>query len=204
MKFTDLTLADVSTDAKVEALGVVLDKTFAEIENKVSNITKLEGPQGIKGDKGDKGVGIDGIDGRNGVDGKNGTDGKDGKDGKAGKDGISIVDANIAADNSLVFTLSNGNEIDVGNLNLFSSPEVVNYNNTTIRTEDTSVYAVRYDEISAGLAYRGEAVTGNAESSLVWRIQKIEIVDSDVTITWANGSSSFTNAWTDRLSLTYL
>ena len=33
MKFTEVTLADVSTDTKVETLGIVLDKVVAKIED---------------------------------------------------------------------------------------------------------------------------------------------------------------------------
>jgi hypothetical protein len=117
MKFTDLTLADVSTDTKVETLGVVLDQTFSQIEDKVSNITKLQGPQGVKGDKGDKGAtGPQGIAGKDGKEGKDGKAGAAGKDGVDGDDGVSVVDAKIDFDSSLVLTLSNGNEIDCGQI----------------------------------------------------------------------------------------
>jgi len=71
-------------------------------------------------------------DGRDGADGKDGRDGKDGKSGKDGLkgdkgdagldgtngidgvDGVSVVNANIDFDGSLVITLSNGREINVG------------------------------------------------------------------------------------------
>jgi hypothetical protein len=32
---------------------------------------------------------------------------------------------------------------------------------------------------------------------------KIVIVDNDVTITWAGGSTAFNKSWTDRLSYVY-
>lgn len=67
--------------------------------------------------------GRDGRDGKDGKDGKpgpqgpkgdRGSDGKDGKDGVPGQDGISVTDAKIDFDGSLVITLSNGREINVG------------------------------------------------------------------------------------------
>ena len=67
--------------------------------------------------------GMDGRDGRDGKDGKNGKDGlrgpagRDGKDGKNGIDGIdgvSVISANIDFDGSLIIKLSNGKEINVG------------------------------------------------------------------------------------------
>ncbi|AXF52303.1 MAG: collagen triple helix repeat protein [Caudoviricetes sp.] len=65
----------------------------------------------------------DGVDGKDGADGKNGidgVDGKDGSDGKNGEDGISVVSASINEENHLIFSMSNGAEIDAGELD-FSS-----------------------------------------------------------------------------------
>jgi hypothetical protein len=70
--------------------------------------------------------GVDGIDGRDGKDGKDGRPGRDGaagpmgpagrdgRDGVDGEDGVSVIDAKIDFDGSLVITLSNGREINVG------------------------------------------------------------------------------------------
>ena len=70
--------------------------------------------------------GRDGIDGKDGRDGKNGKDGRDGKDGKTGPqgpkgqdgidglDGVSVANANIDFDGSLIIALSDGREINVG------------------------------------------------------------------------------------------
>ena len=90
-------------------------KQVAELQSKANEIQKLEGPQGSKGDKGDQGPkGERGDRGFDGVNGKDGRDGKDGIDGEDGKDGTSVVDAEVAADGSLVLKLSNGAEIDAG------------------------------------------------------------------------------------------
>jgi len=67
--------------------------------------------------------GINGVDGRDGKDGKPGRDGQigpkgrdglNGRDGIDGKDGVSVINAHLDFDGSLVITLSNGTEIDVG------------------------------------------------------------------------------------------
>jgi hypothetical protein len=67
--------------------------------------------------------GADGRDGRNGKDGKNGrdgatgprgADGKNGIDGADGTDGVSVANAHIDFDGSLVISLSSGQEINVG------------------------------------------------------------------------------------------
>jgi hypothetical protein len=68
---------------------------------------------------------------------------------------------------------------------------------------ETPAYAVRYDEIDATTAYRGEAGPSSLESDPVWRIQKIVIVNDDVTITWAGGTTEFSKVWNDRLIYTY-
>jgi hypothetical protein len=67
--------------------------------------------------------GIDGKDGRDGKDGKSGRDGlkgdkgdagRDGRDGVDGADGVSVTDARIDFDGSLVIVLSTGRELNVG------------------------------------------------------------------------------------------
>ena len=74
--------------------------------------------------------GINGKDGRDGKDGRNGKDGlkgdkgdtgQAGRDGIDGVDGVSVVNANIDFDGSLVITLSDGREINVGEV---VSPEI--------------------------------------------------------------------------------
>ena len=82
------------------------------IEKRVSSIA--DGRDGING--------TDGRDGRDGKPGKDGTHGRQGAIGLAGKDGIdgangiSVSNAYLDFDGSLVITLSNGNEINVGEI----------------------------------------------------------------------------------------
>jgi len=65
-----------------------------------------DGLQGAKGEKGDRG-----FDGTNGKDGYNGKDGIDGVD---GKDGVGVQDAYIDFDGSLIIKLTDGKELNVG------------------------------------------------------------------------------------------
>jgi len=112
MKLTDVIFSDVSTEAKVTAIAVLLDKELPKLTEKVLIVQKLEGPEGKQGKQGQKGdtgkAGVDGKDGTNGIDGRSGIDGKD------GQDGVSVVNAKVDFDDSLVFTLSDGKTINVG------------------------------------------------------------------------------------------
>ena len=93
-----------------------LKKQLQELTTQAETIKKLQGPQGPAGKDGKDGRdGVDGKDGRPGIDGKDGPPGSDGKD---GADGVSVVDAKVDFDNSLVIKLSNGAEIDAGQLNV--------------------------------------------------------------------------------------
>lgn len=93
-----------------------LKKQLQELTTQAETIKKLQGPQGPAGKDGKDGRdGVDGKDGKPGKDGKNGSPGADGKD---GTDGVSVVDAKVDFDNSLVIKLSNGAEIDAGQLNV--------------------------------------------------------------------------------------
>lgn len=81
-----------------------------QLEKRISNIK--DGRDGTNGRDG-----RDGKDGKPGKDGKQGPAGRDGKDGKNGVDGldgVSVISANIDFDGSLVIKLSNGHEINAG------------------------------------------------------------------------------------------
>jgi len=98
------------------------EEQLNNIANKVESFVAVkpkDGPKGEKGDQGPKGDNGDkGLDGRDGVDGRNGNDGKDGLDGEKGQDGVSVVDVDVTFDNHLVVTLSDGNEIDAGKIDV--------------------------------------------------------------------------------------
>jgi len=110
----------ISVKAQVEATKIIVQK---EIEPIVSRLDTLEiktliplkdGKDGKDGERGPRGQ--DGREGPPGIAGLDGRPGKDGKDGKDGKHGVSVVDAEIAVDDHLVFKLSDGEIIDVGEL----------------------------------------------------------------------------------------
>ena len=105
MRQQEETAIQDNVDLIVEAIKVMESKVTAQLEIAKSIVPE----KGDKGDKGDKGA-----DGRQGVDGKNGLNGRDGKDGVDGADGISVTDAKIDFDGSLVITLSTGKELNVG------------------------------------------------------------------------------------------
>lgn len=112
MNLKKVILSDISTEAKVTAIAVLLDKELPKLTEKVLVVQKLEGKQGKDGKQGPKGdsgkVGVNGKNGANGIDGRNGKDGKD------GEDGVSVINAKVDFDDSLVFTLSDGKKINVG------------------------------------------------------------------------------------------
>lgn len=65
-------------------------------------------------------------------------------------------------------------------------------------------YAKRYDQVSDTLAYLGDAAVGAGTSSSVWRIQRLQFTTGgSVTITFADGNTSFDNVWDNRASLSY-
>ncbi len=110
----------VSVKAQVEAIKIVVDKKLEPIQSRLDTLeikTLIPLQDGKDGRDGKDGkVGPMGLTGPMGLQGAAGRDGKDGKDGKNGKDGVSVVDAEIAADDHLVLKLSNGNIIDVGEM----------------------------------------------------------------------------------------
>ena len=112
----------VSVKAQVEAVKMVVAKEIAPL---VSRLDTIEIKTLIPIERGERGR--DGVDGRNGRDGAPGRDGIDGvgtpgrdgapgKTGKSGKHGVSVIDAEIAADDHLVLKLSDGEIIDAGEL----------------------------------------------------------------------------------------
>jgi len=105
MRQQEETAIQDNVDLIVEAIKVMENKVNAQLEIAKSIVPE----KGDKGDKGDKGA-----DGRQGIDGKNGLNGAPGKDGVDGADGISVTDAKIDFDGSLVITLSTGKELNVG------------------------------------------------------------------------------------------
>ena len=123
-KVKNLLRPDVDPSVKLTGVGVFIGKTFDWLESRISDLEKRQLEKGDKGDKGDSitgPTGPKGADGRDGVDGKSitgpkGAKGDPGAVGKDGKAGVSVVDAEIAADDHLVLKLSDGGIIDAGEM----------------------------------------------------------------------------------------
>ena len=80
------------------------------IEKRVASIK--DGRDGANGKDGRDGK--DGRPGKDGLKGDRGVDGQAGRDGVDGVDGVSVINANIDFDGSLIISLSDGREINVG------------------------------------------------------------------------------------------
>lgn len=184
-----------------------LTSSIAQLAKIITQLELKHGKDGLDGKDGVKGLngkdGVNGKDGKNGLQGQKGAQGQQGekgKDGINGLDGISVVNAEVTFDNHLVITLSNGNEIDAGEIQVQNTTQYV----TQIKGESDVQYASRYDQVSDVLAYKGEAIIGALESEPLWRVQKLVFgADGDVTITWVNGNADFRYVWEDRATLTY-
>ena len=106
----------------VKKIKTDLEARYSEIKADIdSKAAKLkdgkDGLQGPKGEKGDRGF--------DGINGKDGRDGKDGKDGVDGSNGVGVADAHIDFDGALVITLTNGNEINAGEVVPFDVAEKI-------------------------------------------------------------------------------
>jgi hypothetical protein len=91
--------------SRYDDLGNLIEKRVASIQ---------DGRDGINGTDGRDGR--DGKPGKDGASGRQGAQGPAGKDGRDGVDGISVANAYLDFDGGLVITLSNGNEINVGEI----------------------------------------------------------------------------------------
>jgi hypothetical protein len=98
----------------LKKLETELRETNEDVANQLAlRIASIkDGRDGKDGKNGKDGR--DGKTGLNGKDGNKGDKGSDGRDGVDGVDGVSVVNANIDFDGSLVITLSDGRELNVG------------------------------------------------------------------------------------------
>ena len=108
------------------------DLALLALVKKMQGFTGPQGPAGAPGQQGPQGPsgpqGLQGPAGKDGRDGKpgpigpagpqgpQGPSGADGAAGANGQDGVGVESAYIAADGALVFTLTDGSEVDVGPL----------------------------------------------------------------------------------------
>jgi len=82
-----------------------------------------------------------------------------------------------------------------------SNVVVDNFPSTQEVTQEKT--AVRYDEPDETTAYLGKAVAGSSENSGVWQISKLTFTGDIISISWADGNTSFDNTWSNRAFLTY-
>jgi len=145
---------------KIEAdLKDRFDEMNGQIKDKVSSLK-------------DGQSGRDGKDGKPGRDGKDGVSvkgdrGADGKPGQDGQDGVSVVDAKIDFDGSLTITLSNGRQINAGEvvpMDIADRIKVITNGGGTSQyvLDAIADLQTQISAISGGLNYRG---TWNASTN---------------------------------------
>ena len=120
----------ISNDIKLLAVYDKLEKQIKALQLKHG----VDGKDGIsiKGDQGDRGH--DGV----GHDGKQGDHGADGSDGSDGNDGVSITEASIDFDNHLVIKLSDGSEIDAGEIKGGSGGDQYFRSGSTVQVQESA------------------------------------------------------------------
>ena len=136
------------------------DSLNYDIQAKVSSLK--DGEQGIQGPKGDQGD--RGLDGANGRDGR---DGKDGRDGLDGVDGVGVRDAKIDFDGSLVISLTDGREINCGevvSVDVAKQIQKVTHNIQTGAGGDSQTVLDAIAALQATIATYGTMATQNKTS----------------------------------------
>lgn len=109
-----------------------------------------QGPQGPAGSNGRDGKdGAAGAQGPQGPQGPQGLEGPAGEAGAAGEDGVGVETAYIAADNSLVFTLTDGSEVDVGPL---SGLPVASEGNTYVVGQGSGAVQLKWLDYATGFS----------------------------------------------------
>lgn len=74
----------------------------------------------------------------------------------------------------------------------------------TVVTEEELMKQFTLKLIESGdYTYIAEANPGSLETAAVWRVKRVEDVDDDIRILWADGNQNFDNLATDLPSLTY-
>lgn len=141
-----------------------IKKVKADVQSQIEYARSIVPERGPKGDPGERGQ--DGVIGK---DGRDGRDGKDGKDGVDGQDGVSVTDAKIDFDGSLVITLSTGREINVGEI---VTPELAEQIKVTMSTNSTVAIQDEGNTLTSGVRNinftgAGVTVTGSADAVTV-------------------------------------
>ena len=162
------------------------DAVGNSIEKRVLSIK--DGRDGANGKDGRDGK--DGKSGRDGLKGDRGVDGQAGRDGVYGVDGISVVNAQIDFDGSLVITLSDGRELNVG--------EVVSAD----VAEKIKVISTMSTNAAIAVKEEGTTLTNGVKSiNFVGTGITATTSGDDVTVTVAGGGGSGTVTSVSALTL---
>jgi len=140
-----------------------VEGTAQIVEDRVKTIKDgKDGKNGLDGK-----AGKDGINGKDGKDGRDGRDGLNGKAGERGQDGVGVQNAHIDFDGSLIIALTNGQELNVGEVVPFDIAEKIrvigNGGGTSQYVLDTlASLQTQISAISGTLTYKG---TWNASTN---------------------------------------
>jgi hypothetical protein len=156
---------------RFDAVGNTIEKRVASIQ---------DGRDGSNGADGRDGK--DGKSGRDGLKGDKGVDGQAGRDGVDGVDGVSVVNANIDFDGSLIISLSDGRELNVG--------EVVSAD----IAEKIKVISTMSTNGAIAVKEEGTTITSGVKSfNFVGTGITATTSGDDVTVTVASGSGTVTS-----------
>jgi hypothetical protein len=154
------------------------DAVGNNIEKRVASIK--DGRDGANGTDGRDGK--DGKSGRDGLKGDRGVDGQAGRDGVDGVDGVSVTNAHIDFDGSLVISLSDGRELNVG--------EVVSQD----IAEKIKVISTMSTNAAIAVKEEGTTLTNGVKSiNFVGTGITATTSGDDVTVTVASGSGTVTS-----------
>lgn len=169
----------VETLKKLEAdIKARYDETGKALDKRVASIK--DGKDGKNGQDGRNGK--DGRPGRDGTAGAQGQSGQDGANGRDGEDGISISDAHIDFDGSLIITLSDGRVLNVG--------EVVSQD----IAEKIKVISTMSTNGAVAVKEEGTTITSGVKSiNFVGAGITATTSGDDVTVTVASGSGTVTS-----------
>jgi hypothetical protein len=155
---------------RFDGVGTAIEKRVASIK---------DGRDGINGKDGRDGK--DGRPGRDGLKGDRGIDGQPGRDGVDGVDGISVINAQIDFDGSLIISLSDGRELNVG--------EVVSQD----VAEKIKVISTMSTNAAIAVKEEGTTITNGVKSlNFVGAGVTATTSGDDVTVTVAGGGGSGT------------
>ena len=174
-----------NVDLVVQALKKIESDITIRFESVGNSIEKrvLSIKDGRDGSNGKDGRdGKDGKAGRDGLKGDKGADGQAGRDGENGVDGVSVTNAHIDFDGSLVISLSDGRELNVGEVVSQDIAEKIK----VISTMSTNAAIVVKEE--------GSTLTNGVKSiNFVGTGVTATTSGDDVTVTVASGSGTVTS-----------